>query len=860
MSNNKKLTTINLANGNSKVIKRLSYKTTKNNKLRNIFAITAIALTTLLFTTLFTLGMGVVESIEQQTMRQVGSSSHGNFKYLTIEEFDKLKTHPLIKDIGFSVVVNIAENSKLIKRQTEIRYATDNTAKWGYSYPTTGKMPEAENEIVTDTIVLDMLGVEHKVGETVTLEYNIGDEKISTDFILSGFWEGDTINSASQAYVSKTFIEKNLAGIDQIQQKETGGITGLLFADIMFKDSSNIEKNVKKVIEDSGFNENEITFGTNWAYMSSDLGSIEPSTFLFGIIIIILIVLTGYLIIYNIFQISVIKDIRFYGLLKTIGTTPKQIKELVRNQSILLSIIGIPIGLIGGYIIGVVLLPTLMAILAFKTSYISVSPIIFIGSTIFAIITISISCRKPSKIAAMVSPIEAIRYTGVDINYKKNKKNSVDGGKLHKMAFSNLFRNKKKTFIVVISMSLSIILLNAVYSMTKSFDMDKYLSTSISSDFVLAHAKYFRYQFKTAEELPSQALIDAINNLDGIEQTSKIYFEEKAINLDKTATQNFYNKYNDEFMSKQKGMFETMYSQMIKDFELTKALKFQIYGLNEFSFSKLKPLDEKIDIEKFMTGDYAIVDASSESVTNESGNLYNVGDKITIGLGDGKEKTYEIMAKASIPFSMGTRFGTTGDTIYLPEKEFIEQMENPLFCNYMFDVKDENIDEIETFLEDYTTNVEANMKYESKKSYIKEFEQLVSTFVIIGGALSFIIGFVGILNFINSMLTNIISRKQEFAMLQSIGMTNSQLNKMLIFEGLYYSMFTIITIFTVGLGISYMAVQVVAGQMWFFTYHATVFPMIIATPILIIISMIVPYFAYKSSNKQTIVEKLRETE
>lgn len=856
----KKITEINLPNGNSKIIKQLSYKSLKTNKLRNIFAITAIALTTLLFTTLFTLAMGLVESVEQETMRQVGTSAHGALKYLTTEEFDKFKAHSLIEDIGFSVVVNIAENEKLIKRQTEIRYITDNSAKWGYCYPTTGSMPKAENEIVTDTIVLDMLGVEHKIGETITLEYNIGNEKFSTDFILSGFWEGDQINSASQAYVSKDFIEKNLNHIDQIKQKKTNDITGLVFADIMFKSSSNIEENIKRIIKDSGFDENEIAYGVNWAYVSTNFSSFDPIVIVYGIIIITLIILTGYLIIYNIFQISVIKDIRFYGLLKTIGTTPKQIKKLVRNQSILLSAIGIPIGLILGYIVGIILLPTLMVILLFKTSYISVSPIIFIGSTLFAIITIFISCRKPSKIAASVSPIEAIRYTGVDINYKKANKKSLNGGKLYKMAFSNLLRSKKKTFIVVISMSLSIILLNSVYSITKSFDMDKYLSSSISSDFLIGHAKYFRYKFESANEMPSQNLIDAIDNLEGVEQTGKIYFERKLITLSEKATQIFYNEYNDEFLSKQKGAFYNMYADMIKNFELTKTLGFHIYGLNEFAFSKLEPLSIDLDMEKFMTGDYVIVDASMREMTDESGNFYNVGDKITIEFAEGKEKTYEVMAKASLPFCMTTRFGITGDTILLPEKEFIKQIENPLFCNYIIDVKDENIAEIETFLKDYTTNVEPNMKYESKNSYIKEFNQLISTYSIIGGALSFIIGFVGILNFINSILTNIISRKQEFAMLQSIGMTNSQLNKLLILEGLYYSMFTIITIFTLGLGFSYIAVQMVAGQMWFFTYYATVLPMIITTPILIIISMLIPYIAYRSSNKQTIVEKLREAE
>ncbi len=116
-------------NNNKAIIKKLTKNSIKANKIRNIFAIIAIAITTILFTSLFTIGMGIKNSIEQQTMRQVGGYAHGTYKYITLDQLDKIKQHPSIKELGYSIMLNSAENIELLKHYTEIRYATDTQAK-----------------------------------------------------------------------------------------------------------------------------------------------------------------------------------------------------------------------------------------------------------------------------------------------------------------------------------------------------------------------------------------------------------------------------------------------------------------------------------------------------------------------------------------------------------------------------------------------------------------------------------------------------------------------------------------------------------------------------------------------------------
>ncbi|MCY6484189.1 ABC transporter permease [Clostridium aestuarii] len=843
-----------MRNNNQKVINNLSRKSLKNNKLRNIFAIIAIVFTTVLFTTLFTIGMGMIKSIQEQTMRQVGTSAHAGLKYLTYEEYNDMKNHPLIKDIGYSILVGSVENKKLIKRPTEIRFATDNTAKWGFCYPTKGKMPKKINEVVTDTIVLDMMGVPHKVGSPITLKYTINGNDFTKDFVLSGYWEGDIVAMASMAYVSQGFVDENLSDLDQKYQKDNNLYSGLVFADVMFNNSLDIEKNIQTVIKESGYGLKDIDYGVNWAYMSAKF-TLDPTIILAIIAAIVSIIFTGYLIIYNIFQISVTKDIRFYGLLKTIGTTSKQIKKLVKKQAYMLSAIGIPIGLILGYILGVVLLPIILSITNIDNSSISVSPVIFIGSALFSLITVYISSRKPNKIASKVSPIEAVIYTGIKSQYKKKSKESSKGAKIHKMAFANLFRNKKKTIVVIISMSLSLILLNAVYTITKGFDMDKFLSNNAVSDFNVGHVNYFKSHFVSKEDMPSQKLIDEINSMDGIKGAGKTYYKYNLHQLSKNGMKNFNDIFTDEFMEQ---MDKHKKEQLIQSKNSGK-VGLDIYGVNDFIVGKLNIVEGKFDRKKFTTGKYVLISPLIYSEDGDNRSYYNIGDKITIKFDDNKQKTYEVMAKANIPHNISLRrYSAEGMPCFLPSSEFKYQVKEPMFINYIFDVDDKNSESMEKFLKNYIDNIEPMMNYKSKQIYVDSFKHLQNTYLIVGSILCCIVGFIGILNFINSIITSIITRKREFAMLKSIGMTKKQLYKMLVFEGIYYALLTIAITLTIGNVFSYLVVQAIVGGIWFFTYNFTILPVLIAAPILIIVSILIPLISYKGTSNQSIVEQLRE--
>ena len=545
------------------------------------------------------------------------------------------------------------------------------------------------------------------------------------------------------------------------------------------------------------------------------------------------------------------KDIRFYGLLKTIGTTSKQIRRIIRRQALSLSIVGIPIGLVLGFFCGTALVPVLISNTDYAGSAISVAPnpYIFIGAALFALITVFISTLKPASLAGKVSPIEAVRYTDSDSSARRKLKKSVDGAKMHRFAMSNLGRNKKRTALVVISLSLCLILLDTVVTLSGSIDMDKFLSKFNETDFLIAHADYFNNGFAGPDNQLSEQMIGAAESLEGFEGGGRLYG----------------GRYNNPFIRDLNNPQE--YNRNDKgDFICS------LVGLEDFSLEQIELLDGEKDMEKLLSGDYIL-----EGVpTDDNGRLlwddthYEVGDKVTLYdyVGEGESAADQEYVGREFTVLGHVRIGTYTNTdritwdynFYLPAEVYKEYIPRPAIMSYAFNVADDKETDTEAFLKDYCDKIEPMMNYTSKATSAASFADMQNTVLLVGGALGAIIGIIGILNFINAVLTGIISRRKEFAMLQSIGMTRAQLKKMLCFEGLYYAALAGTFSLVFGLLLSAVVVRAVCQSLWFMSYHMVVYPLLIAIPVLLLLGLIIPLVIYSASDKESIVERLREAE
>lgn len=856
---------------NKRAVRNLADKSFRAAKTRNTIAVIAIALTAILFTVLFTLGIGTVENFQQSTMMQSGGSGHASFKYLTWEQYHKISQHPDIEKIGYRVLIaDSVDNPEFLKRHVELYGANEESAEMNFWIPTTGRLPQAADEIIMDTESLDLLGIPHELGQQITLEMTVKGQPVTRTFTLCGFWEAKGAMSVGFGVVSDAYLEAHQDELVNTYSQDFN-MTGTVMAEAMFQNSWDLEGKLQKVLEESGFSsdskdENFIPANVNWAYLSTNFTP-DPITLGGAAAVAALIILTGYLIIYNIFQISVIRDIRFYGLLKTIGATGRQIKGILRRQALILSLMGIPIGLILGFFVGKALLPMILdqTIMAGMEAAVSFNPLIFMGAAAFALITVLISTRKPAKIAARVSPVEAVRYTESSSRIGKKLKRSTDGGKLHRMALSNLGRSKKRTVLVVLSLSLSLVLLNSVFTLSRSFDMDKYMSQFADTDFLLADARYFSSEYQIGgvdpgEDAVSESFIETAQSLDGFEQGGRLYAD-PIVPVDYTFEGENYRLAED-------GTLEE-FNSILGDW-LPKTLPAQgqayshLYGLEELPFSRLELYDGETDPkalwEKMQTGSYIVegVEVDDNGRVEPDTMHFKLGETVTLYDQQGSAHQYEVIAHAAMNYYTNTtRYGT--DLAFYTTADLFKTLSDPrLVMSYAFNAEDSKELAINQFLEEYTSQAEPLMSFESKLSAQEDFESLRGMFLAVGGLLTFIIGLIGVLNFINSVLTSIVTRKREFAMLQSIGMTGGQLKKLLVLEGCCYALATILVSLTVGALFSATALRGLLGSIWFISYRFILWPMTVTWPVLILLGILVPLIALKSTNRQSIVDRLRD--
>ncbi len=839
-----------------KAVRRLAQRSFRSSRSRNIIAVLAIALTTILFTVLFTVGSGIVENVQRQTMRMAGGDGMAVLKYITDEEYENIKDHELIKDISYNrVLSDTVNNEEFIKRRAEFYYMDDTAMRLGFCEPEQGHKPEAENEIIMDTKAIHMMGLRQEIGAPVTLNLTIHGNEVERDFVLAGWWEADPAFNVSLIVGSRAYVD---AHIDELYNdyKQSSELTGVINSYIMFDNSFELEKKLSRVITESGYSNDEnasnyIPSNLNWSYMSSGF-DLDVSTVVGVASALLLIMFTGYLIIYNIFQISVIRDIRFYGLLKTIGTTGRQIRRIIRHQAVILSAIGIPAGLVLGYLIGVGMVPLIMRASIYVTdSYTTTAnPYIFVGSAFFALITVIISAAKPGRIASRVSPVEAVRYTD-SAPVKKKTRKARHGAKPAGMAAANLGRNKRRTVLVILSMSLSLVLFDVVYTLSIGFDMDKFLSKFVDTDFLIAHADYFNYNYSGPDNSLSEQMIETVKQQPGFEEGGRLYANirnEEALRVEVTP-ENRGRAREDEFGN----------------------LFCAVYGLEDLPLERLDVLEGEIDMEKLKTGKYILegvqLDDHQEPLWETSN--YDIGDKVVLHNYKGAlEKAdreyetyeYEVMAKVGIDYYTNSCGVWYDYAFYIPAEVYKRMVEVPGVMSYVFNVNDNEEAAVDVFLDQYTQNVEPVMNYSSKLTRAAEFEGVKNMVLMVGGVLSFIIGLIGVLNFVNAMLTSILTRRREFAMLRSVGMTSGQLKKMLVIEGLCYTAASGVAALALGVILSIFVVKPLAGNLWFFSYQFTILPLILTVPVLVLTGCILPLPVLSAVEKQSIVERLREAE
>lgn len=889
---------------NRKIIRHLSWKSLSANRTRNIVAICAIALTALLFTSLFTIALSINEGFQQANFRQVGGYAHGSFKKLTEAEYNELKDDPMIKEQGLRRYLGSPMEAPFNKEVCEVGYADETLAKLWYMTPEEGRLPEeGTSEAACDTRVLELLGVEPELGTEFTMTFEVDGHETTQTFTLCGWWEKDEASPACEVIVPESRVN---AVLDEVGVTPPGSNanTGVWNMDVLLESGSrHIEADLNQILADHGYQNEDITadnyidIGVNWSYTGATFAeNADPMTVIFIVVMLLLILFTGYLIIYNVFQISVAGDVRFYGLLKTIGTTSRQIRRMIRQQALLLSVVGIPLGLVLGWLVGKALVPVVVGQLDGVETVTSTSPWIFVGSALFALVTVFISCFRPGRMAGRVSPIEALRYTEASGRSKGSRKKEKVS--LFSMARANLGRSRGKTVVTIVSLALAVVLFQLVVTFVGGFDMDKYVSRNLATDFEVANAGYFQSlagEGFNADRALSENDIAAIEAAGGITSGGRTYGQTTGIQ--EFITEDQLRAINERWLAMGgvddiDAAIDDIVDRSLKNDDGLVATSAKVYGMEQACLDQLTVIEGDLSAlndpsQHAIAAAYSVDDYNNP---DPDSHWAKVGDTVSLAYVDEWEyvniatgavysqdalpedvdpysytqraKTYRtvdytIVATVAVPYSMSYRY-SGNDEYVLGAEAFCQETGTSDILYYAFDTEDAATDDMETFLADYTENVNPDLNYESTKIFVDEFNSFRSMFALLGGTLSAIIAVIGVLNVFNAILTGITSRRRELAMLQSIGMTAKQLRRMLVVEGLLYTLGAVALAAVLVLAISPFAGEAVGGIFFWFSYRPTYWPLLVAAPVFAAVGVLIPLASVHRMQRNSVVDRLRE--
>lgn len=829
---------------NKKVINDLAKTTYSAHKKRNILTILAIFLTTFLICTIISIGISYWDTVALRQQRMQGMDYDIELTEPRDDQVSAIRKMENVKYAGLSVkcaVLSKYEDKELDKIRL---FWLDNTCWEKQTIPVLdyykGEYPQKENEIMLSKTALNSMGIENPdVGMELPLVYqtlseNSDSGEITKTFILSG-WFLD-YSGTDKGYVSEDFYRT----------------TGVLQTDFT-------QGELKISLKNPLYSEHDITEMQNQINMSgkqiieADYDTISNfcKTIIGLCVLLLLIFMSGYLFIYNTLYISVNKDIRYYGQLKTIGTTSIQIRRMINKQVLWNTVIGIPLGLICSAVVGKIVIPQLLHALnptIMPNDVEAVSVWVFIIATVFSFATTVISSQKPAKIAMNCSPVEAVKYIG---DFSSNRKSKIrNGGDIRSMVRINLFRDKKQFGVIMCSLSLALSLFLIINTVIYANNAMNILNHSYDYDLMILNQTLLS---DNEEQVITNDLIENVKNLNGVKDVRILESTTVTVPYQEDVYGEYYKElYQSRYTPGNYDKDINMYKQQA-DYDYN-MFSCRIVGIDDLEFEQLnQEFETPLDKEAFDNGEIAF--ASKIFTEGDNG---MVGKKVSFFVPNSddlsKKETIEIGALTDFPAYYSA--GYSPDLI-VSDDYFEKIVQQPLIEMIKIDYKEafskNTEDSIMNLIKDSKV-----LSVDSKLSQYSDMKNSENQITVFGGSIGLIVMLLAISNYLNMMSASIQNRSKEFAILESVGMTRKQIKKMVVSESLCYTILSIAIAMIIGLPASYFVFENLNIYVIPFA-----FPMIknlILFLVIITICVVSTLLILRKTKNESIIELLRQDE
>lgn len=850
------------ANRNKSALYRVERGMMRANRTRNVFAVCSIILTTFMITTVFTLGINYRENMELIGVRTAGTTAEISLYAPSPEQEETIRSLDYVKHAGVRYPVGQVHATNEEGRALSIALSYYDETEWEEHYlgaisKVNGSYPKSADEIMLSEDALSGLGVkEPSLGMEIPLSYSDKNGPQEKTFSLSGWFHSYT--GTGIGFVSKSYCAD--AGYTMAQD----GVLSL---------------SVKKMPGDYYRMQNDITLRDDQTFQASiELDSKSGSVLAMGILLVFFIIGSGYLLIYNVLYISISRDTRFYGLMKTLGTTQKQILSIVKNQAVRFACIGIPVGILLATAVSFGIVPfalnrgfeqgrSLMDAVVFF------HPSIYILSVLFSAATVWIACHAPAKAAAGTSPVEALKFQNFAPKQAKSR-NSTDGGKLHIMAFHNVFRDRKRAVLVFSSLFMGITMILGVNGVIGSYKAENYIKEYMDYNF-----EYTDIQFEQPEqpnkEVPQfdEHFVEQIRQINGVESVKVQKTVWAAIDFDEEALEDFMKiKYEDSKYMAQRQSYEQMIA-ILKDYAAAGEYGCYITTLDDDKVLEeynASHADTPIDLEAFHRGETAIAGMDNDWFAQ---NHALIGETLmlTADSADGHPEEFPIGGAfyyddyddtLSKGIQRRTDINVVPDILFVSEAGMERLTKEALISGIGVNITDlrllERVDhKLQTVNATLPT---AEWNYKSCVGIAEQFHQLFYSVNLLGNGAAVLLIVIGLINFVNVMLAGVVSRRNEFAIMESIGTTKKQIRRILTLEGGIYALITTVLIMTLGNAFLLLVSKAVPHLANYAEFEYPVVLVVCLIAAIFVICLCVPAIVYRTVSNETVIERLHNFE
>ena len=845
-----------IANNNLKVCRTLVRRDVRFHPVKYILLSCAAMLVTALYTFVFLLGSSVEDAYLLNYQYSYGSTSHILYTGLTEKQADTLTGNSSIKSTVRLSTIGQLSDPVIGQRRINLAVTDRAYAQTVLSVPTVGTLPEKNGEIALDEFTMDSLGIPHEIGSPVSIDWtDPKGETHTTAFTLCGWWASPANFSEACAWITKEEAKKLLPDYDE---ENAANVT----LGVNLHQPKDIEKQAEAILSQQGVT--GCTYTTNLAYQDARKEMAERQARPYYMPVF-LVVLCGYLMVYSIVHVAADREYLFFAGLKSLGMTPRQIWRLLLEQGIMVS----ALGMIPGWALGFVLhyFITGRVIIGMEEN----PALYFLSWQPFAA---AVLCTAATVLLAYFLPaLRLLRRTPADMlnsafgRLPKRRQKSDGRMTLAQLAFRTLGKNRWRTLLSVVSLLLAVLLLNSVWIRYISAKEEIYLSSMFPWDYSLCDGSAYlsAQQYNEKNQGITEETVAELKKRREVTSVSMLKSHEIPMTASGTLRERITAFYNQPYDEKQT-LRETQaaYPEWLNGLvrlEETGEYTGLVVGMDGVYLDYLQEYSPftsgSFDEKAFASGEFVLVGgAYHEGLSSpiEGEEIEISGKKFTVMGSVMHDETY--LQGAESPEA-------AFNLVYiLPIEAFDRLFPEQAYRQLAVNIDKGQQKEFEVYLDEYEQGLNRGVGITRRSEYQDNFRVARLNLVLPDLVIGLVLTGIALMNFINMLVIKTVSRKGEFAVYESLGMTRTQLQKLLLLEGIFHAglMLMILIPVTTIFDRFLMPKVVEAAGSWSMVYTCSFLPLWIFSVILGILAVAVPLLCLHFLTKGSLTERMRQGE